>query len=82
MVKISNIITKLLGSVTNLRKRSIAAGLNFVSYGIMKVYFLVNWVIIIIYKKGIPFPKNFISVIKVIFKRLFRVYAHIYHSHF
>ncbi|EAR84302.1 Mps one binder kinase activator-like protein (macronuclear) [Tetrahymena thermophila SB210] len=31
---------------------------------------------------GVPFPKNFLSVIKVIFKRLFRVYAHIYHSHF
>jgi len=33
-------------------------------------------------EKGVPFPKNFQSVIKVIFKRLFRVYAHIYHSHF
>jgi MOB kinase activator 1 len=31
---------------------------------------------------GTPFPKNFQSVVKVIFKRLFRVYAHIYHSHF
>jgi MOB kinase activator 1 len=31
---------------------------------------------------GVSFPRNFISVIKVIFKRLFRVYAHIYHSHF
>lgn len=31
---------------------------------------------------GTPFPKNFIYVVKVIFKRLFRVYAHIYHSHF
>lgn len=28
------------------------------------------------------FPKNFQPVIKTIFKRLFRVYAHIYHSHF
>ena len=28
------------------------------------------------------FSKNFQSVIKVIFKRLFRVYAHMYHSHF
>ena len=33
-------------------------------------------------EKGVSFPKNFPSVIKVIFKRLFRVYAHIYHSHF
>ena len=31
---------------------------------------------------GVPFPKNFVSMIKTIFKRLFRVYAHIYHSHF
>merc|ERR1712166_1123296 len=32
---------------------------------------------------GTPFPKNFGStVVKTIFKRLFRVYAHIYHSHF
>ncbi|KAG5458569.1 MAG: Mps1 binder-like protein, partial [Olpidium bornovanus] len=33
-------------------------------------------------KIGVPFPKNFPSVVKNIFKRLFRVYAHIYHSHF
>jgi MOB kinase activator 1 len=32
--------------------------------------------------KGVPFPKNFLSMIKTIFKRLFRVYAHIYHTHF
>lgn len=31
---------------------------------------------------GTAFPKNFQSTVKVIFKRLFRVYAHIYHSHF
>jgi len=31
---------------------------------------------------GTPFPKNFQSVVKKIFTRLFRVYAHIYHSHF
>ena len=31
---------------------------------------------------GIPFPKSFVSVTKTICKRLFRVYAHIYHSHF
>lgn len=31
---------------------------------------------------GTPFPKNFQNVVKVIFKRLFRVYAHIYHEHF
>jgi len=30
----------------------------------------------------VPFPKNFKDVVKTIFKRLFRVYAHIYYSHF
>ena len=33
-------------------------------------------------KPGIPFPGDFKKIIKLIFKRLFRVYAHIYHSHF
>lgn len=33
-------------------------------------------------KIGVPFPRNFISVAKNILKRLFRVYAHIYHSHY
>ncbi|KAJ3333421.1 hypothetical protein HDU76_008232 [Blyttiomyces sp. JEL0837] len=33
-------------------------------------------------KIGVPFPKNFQTTIKTIFKRLFRVYAHIYHAHF
>eukprot|EP01121_Diplochlamys_sp_Union-15-3_P018956 TRINITY_DN7025_c0_g1_i1.p1 TRINITY_DN7025_c0_g1~~TRINITY_DN7025_c0_g1_i1.p1 ORF type:complete len:203 (+),score=27.47 TRINITY_DN7025_c0_g1_i1:88-696(+) len=33
-------------------------------------------------KPGAVFPKNFVSVVQTIFKRLFRVYAHIYHSHF
>lgn len=33
-------------------------------------------------KIGVPFPKNFLSVAKNILKRLFRVYAHMYHSHF
>ncbi|NXE17195.1 MOB1A kinase, partial [Lophotis ruficrista] len=31
---------------------------------------------------GIPFPRNFLSVARTIVKRLFRVYAHIYHQHF
>jgi len=30
----------------------------------------------------VPFPKNFQTVVRNIFKRLFRVYAHIYYSHF
>jgi len=29
-----------------------------------------------------PFPKNFLEIVKNIFKRLVRVYAHIYYSHF
>eukprot|EP00890_Picochlorum_soloecismus_P006369 jgi/Picsp_1/6733/NSC_04074-R1_cytokinesis-related protein len=31
---------------------------------------------------GGRFPRDFVSVVKNILKRLFRVYAHIYHSHF
>ncbi|RSH84603.1 Mitotic exit network component [Apiotrichum porosum] len=31
---------------------------------------------------GVKFPPNFMSTAKVILRRLFRVYAHIYHSHF
>jgi MOB kinase activator 1 len=31
---------------------------------------------------GTAFPKAFANIVKTIFKRLFRVYAHIYHSHF
>ncbi|KAF6158898.1 hypothetical protein GIB67_012315 [Kingdonia uniflora] len=33
-------------------------------------------------KLGVPFPRNFLDVVKIIFERLFRIYAHIYHSHF
>jgi len=33
-------------------------------------------------KIGVPFPKNFITIAKTMLKRLFRVYAHIYHQHF
>ncbi|KAL0308427.1 UNVERIFIED_CONTAM: MOB kinase activator-like 1A [Sesamum radiatum] len=33
-------------------------------------------------KFGVPFPTNFQDVVKTILKRLFRVYAHIYLSHF
>jgi MOB kinase activator 1 len=31
---------------------------------------------------GIPFPKNFRETVRTIFRRLFRVYGHIYSSHF
>ncbi|KAJ3025209.1 UNVERIFIED_CONTAM: MOB kinase activator 1B [Siphonaria sp. JEL0065] len=33
-------------------------------------------------KPSNPFPKHFMSTVKTIFKRLFRVYAHIWHAHF
>jgi hypothetical protein len=33
-------------------------------------------------KTGTAFPKTFLATVKKIFTRLFRVYAHIYHSHF
>lgn len=33
-------------------------------------------------KMGSPFPPTFTQAVKQIFKRLFRVYAHIYHLHF
>lgn len=32
--------------------------------------------------EGEPFPSDFVDTVKKIFRRLFRVYAHIYHSHF
>lgn len=31
---------------------------------------------------GVPFPKRFLDEAKQILRRLFRVYAHIYHAHF
>lgn len=31
---------------------------------------------------GAAFPRDFLNTVKTILKRLFRVYAHIYHSHF
>ena len=33
-------------------------------------------------KIGAQFPRNFLSIGKLILKRLFRVYAHVYHQHF
>ena len=33
-------------------------------------------------KIGVKFPPNFQVIVKTILKRLFRVYAHIYHQHF
>lgn len=36
----------------------------------------------LLFAAGAPFPPNFMDVVKTILKRPFRVYAHIYHSHF
>jgi MOB kinase activator 1 len=33
-------------------------------------------------KNTAPFPPNYLDKVKHIFKRLFRVYAHVYHAHF
>lgn len=33
-------------------------------------------------KIGVPFPKTFLGVVKTIWRRLFRVYAHVYCEHF
>ncbi|XP_058213520.1 MOB kinase activator-like 1A [Rhododendron vialii] len=53
------------------------------------VEYLMDWIeaqlddeLIFPQKLGAPFPPNFLDVVKTIFKRLFRVYAHIYHTHF
>ena len=37
---------------------------------------------IVITLPGTSFPRNFMTIAKTILKRLFRVYAHIYHAHF
>jgi len=33
-------------------------------------------------KLGVPFPKSFAAVVRTIWRRLFRVYAHVYCEHF
>jgi len=50
---------------------------------------LMNWVqarlddeSVFPHKIGVPFPRNFRDTVKTIIRRLFRVYAHIYSSHF
>ncbi|XP_010424198.1 PREDICTED: putative MOB kinase activator-like 2B [Camelina sativa] len=50
---------------------------------------VLNWIRTQIYNEtifpkifGEPFPPNFVDVVKCISRKLFRVYAHIYHSHF
>jgi len=34
------------------------------------------------HKIGVPFPRNFRDVVRTIIRRLFRIYAHLYSSHF
>ena len=33
-------------------------------------------------QENAPYPRNFQTIVKNIFRRLFRVYAHVYYSHF
>lgn len=49
--------------------------------GLYSPYYMLHNTLLLI-SAGAPFPSNFREVVKTIFKRLFRVYAHIYHSHF
>ena len=44
---------------------------------VLNIYFIIFFL-----SPGVPFPKNFMQIAKTILKRLFRVYAHIYHQHF
>ena len=53
------------------------------------IEFLMKWVenqihneVVFPSEPNVPFPSNFEGVIRIIFKRLFRIYAHIYYSHF
>lgn len=53
------------------------------------VSYLMNWVEANINDENVfpieygnEFPKDFINIVKTIFKRFFRVYAHIYHHHY
>ena len=38
--------------------------------------------LLIVSRLGIPFPKDFRDTVRTIFRRLFRVYAHLYSNHF
>lgn len=44
--------------------------------------FYAPFTVVFLFAVGVPFPKNFLTIAKTILKRLFRVYAHIYHQHF
>ena len=38
--------------------------------------------LLIVSRSGAPFPKGFRDTVRTIFRRLFRVYAHLYSNHF
>ena len=38
--------------------------------------------LLIVTHPGAPFPKGFRDTVRTIFRRLFRVYAHLYSNHF
>lgn len=66
-----DVLMKLVGQLAEL------SGLLFANYMHHSTIFIYCCIVV-----GAPFPTNFRDVVKTIFKRLFRVYAHIYHSHF
>ena len=41
-----------------------------------------NCEVLTVSRLGAPFPKNFRDTVRTIFRRLFRVYAHLYSNHF
>ena len=44
------------------------------------MYFVSINIITIIYRDGI-YPDNYMPIMHIVFKKLFRVYAHVYHHH-
>ena len=54
----------------------------FIAFTYVKVMFYVCFDVRFSISLGVAFPRNFITVAKTILKRLFRVYAHVYHAHF
>jgi len=67
---------------TNIRKAIKVSAPDYVDYLMVWVQNQLDDETIFPSKIGVPFPKTFQQTVKNIFKRLFRVYAHIYHSHF
>lgn len=62
-------------------RRSISAGA-YIGFLMEWVEVQINSELVFPTKPNNPFPSNFVKIIKIIAKRFFRVFAHIYHSHF